>query len=160
MITELLKRKADLETKDDYGDTPLLKAVKNDAPENVIDLLLERGANVHAVAEDRKTILHFAAQKRETNLMNQLTKEHSYVDAQDNVGWTPLHEAAYNGSKDAAAILIEKGQSLINFFHASSSNNSISLVVNCHNCTCLSGPTIRQHRSAVDVGMVVIVCIP
>ena len=112
LATELLKRGADLETKDDYGYTPLLKAVKNDAPGNVIDRLLECGGNVHAVAEDRKTALHFAAQKHEKRMMEKMIKYLKvslFVNAQDSVGWTPLHEAAYYGSEVAAVILIKKG---------------------------------------------------
>ena len=117
LATELLKRGADLETKDDYGYTLLLKAVKNDAPGNVIDRLLECGGNVHAVAEDRKTALHFAAQKHEKRMMEIMIKhlkgdlkvQSKFVNAQDSVGWTPLHEAAYYGSKVAAVILIKKG---------------------------------------------------
>ena len=100
-----------METKDDYGCTPLMKAVKNDAPRGVIDLLLDRGANVHTVAEDRKTVLHLAAQKGNEFMMRKLIARDlsKSVNAEDKDGWTPLHEAAYYGSEVAAAVLIEKG---------------------------------------------------
>ena len=110
MITELLKREAELETKDDYGDTLLLKAVKNDAPENVIDLLLEHSANVHAVAEDRKTVLHYAAQTGKAETIKQMIESGLCVNKDDKDGWTPLHVAVHHGCKVAAAVLIEKGQ--------------------------------------------------
>ena len=107
----MLQRGVYLETKDDYGYTPLLKAVKYGAPGSVIDLLLERGANVHAVAEDRKTVLHFAAQKNDEAMLRKLIKRglSESVNAEDKDGWTPLHEAARYGSEAAAAVLIEKG---------------------------------------------------
>ena len=105
MITELLKREAELETKDDYGDTLLLKAVKNDAPENVIDLLLEHSANVH-----EKTVLHYAAQMGKAEMIKQMIESGLCVNACDKDGSTPLHVAVHHGCKVAAAVLIEKGQ--------------------------------------------------
>ena len=112
MAIELLKRGPNLETKDNYGYTPLLKAVKYGAPRNIVDLLLEYGANVHSITEDRKTVLHFAAQKGDEAMMRKLTERDlsKSVNAEDNDGWTPLHEAAYYGREAAAVVLTEKGQ--------------------------------------------------
>ena len=100
-----------MEIRDNYGYTPLLKAVKYSAPGSVIDLLLEHGADVHAVAEDRKTVLHFAAQKNDKVLLRELIQRGLFesVNAEDKDGWLPLHEAARYGSEAAAAALIEKG---------------------------------------------------
>ena len=114
MAIELLKRGANLETKDYYGYTPLLKAVKYGAPENIINLLLEYGANVHSITEDRKTVLHFAAQKGDEAMMRKLIEIDlsKSVNAEDKDGWTPLHEAAYHGREAAAVVLTEKGQYL------------------------------------------------
>ena len=35
------------------------------------------------------------------------------VNAEDNDGWTPLHEAAYYRSEGAAKVLTEKGDELL-----------------------------------------------
>ena len=101
-----------MEIRDNYGNTPLLKAVKNGGPGSVIDLLLEYGADVHAVAEDRKSVLHFAAQKHDEAMLIKLIERglSESVNAEDKDGWTPLHDAAYHGSEVTAAVLIEKGQ--------------------------------------------------
>jgi len=109
MAIQLLKRGANLDTKDDYGYTPFLKAIKNDAPGRIVDLLLERGADAHAVAEDRKTALHFAAQKSEEQIIRQMIKSGLSLEAEDKDGWRPLHEAARYGSKVATAILAKNG---------------------------------------------------
>ena len=61
--------------------------------------------------EDRKTALHFAAQKDDKVVMRKMIERGLFLDAEDKNGWTPLHEAAYYGSKGAAGVLIEKGQS-------------------------------------------------
>ena len=114
LVQHLLKKGADLEAKDDYGYTPFLQAVKYGAPGDIVDLLLEAGANVVVLAEDRKSALHFLAQKKGEEMMTRkLVARGLSVDAEDNDGWTPLHEAAQNGSKDVAEVFIEKGQSLV-----------------------------------------------
>ena len=109
LVRQILEKGASQETKDDYGYTPLLEAVKYGASEEIVDLLLEHGADVHTLTEDRKTALHFAAQKNDEVMMRKMTERGLSVDAEDKDGWTPLHEAAYYGSKGAAGVLIEKG---------------------------------------------------
>ena len=100
-----------METNDNYGCTPLLNAVKYGAPESIVDLLLEHGANVHAVSEDGKTVLHFAAQRDNEVMMRKLIERElsNTVNAEDIHGQTPLHDAAYYGSEVAAMVLTEKG---------------------------------------------------
>ena len=109
LVKKLLKKGAHLENKDDDGYTPLLKAVRDNAPEDIIDVLLEHGANVQVVV-DRKTALHFAAQRGKENLMKRMIKSGLSVDVQDKDGWRPLHAAAHYGSKDAVVLLAESGQ--------------------------------------------------
>ena len=113
LVKKLLKKGAHLETKDDYGYTPLLEAVNYGAPEEIIDLLLEHGADVHAVEEDKKCALHFAAQNDDEDVMRKMIARGVSVEAEDKDGWTPLHEAAYYGSEDVAEVLTENGQSSI-----------------------------------------------
>ena len=113
LVTELLKRGANLETKDNYGYTPLLKAVKNGArTRSMVDLLLERGANVHALTEDAKSVLHFVAQTNDEDLMRMLFEKDlsKLVNAEDKNGSRPLHEAARSGNELTAIVLIANGQ--------------------------------------------------
>lgn len=112
LVKKLLMRGARLETRDGYGYTPLVKAVKYSAPKEIVDLLLEHGVDVHAVAEDEKTALHFAAQNDDEDIMRSLFESGLSADVEDNDGWTPLHEAVYYGSEAAVEVLTEKGQTL------------------------------------------------
>ena len=113
LVKKLLMEGAYLETKDDYGFTPLLEAVNFGAPAEIMDLLLEHGANVHAVTKSMKTALHFAAQHDDEYNTRKMIERGQFVNAEDNNGWTPLHEAAYYGSKNAAVVLTDKGQLLV-----------------------------------------------
>ena len=133
LVRMLLEKGACLETKDDYGCTPILEAVKYGAAEEMVDLLLEHGADVHTHAENRKTALHFAAQKGDEVTMRKMIERGLSVGAGDKDGCTPLHEAAHYGSKGAAGILMEKGQSLV-FHHKTYKPVSSAhiLPVGCH----------------------------
>ena len=111
LVKKLLKKGAHLETKDDDGFTPLLMAVRDGAPEDVIDALLEQGADVRAVTVHRKTALHFAARKGEDSLIGSLMERGLSADVEDKDGRRPLHEAAHYGSTDAVVFLAENGQS-------------------------------------------------
>ena len=123
LVKKLLMNGARLETTDDYGYTPLLKAVKYSASKEVIDLLLVHGADVLAVTEDEKTALHFAAQNDEVEMIKSMIERGLPVNAEDNDGWTPLHEAAYYGSEGAAKVLTEKGDELL--LHCRVSSNAV-----------------------------------
>ena len=113
LVKMLLMKGAHLEAVDDYGYTPLLKAVKYSVPDEIIDLLLVHGADVYAVTEDEKTALHFAAQNDEEDMIRAMIERGLPVDVEDNDGWTPLHEAVYYGSGGAAKALIEQGDELL-----------------------------------------------
>ena len=88
LVKMLLMNGAHLETTDDYGCTPLLKAVKYSASNEVIDLLLVHGADVLAVTEDEKTALHFAAQNDEVDMIKSMIERGLPVNVEDNDGWT------------------------------------------------------------------------
>ena len=109
----LLEKGAHLEIKDDYSYTPLLQAVRLGAPEEIVDLLLEHGADVHTLTEDKETALHLAAQKDDEIMTRKMIEKGLSVDAEGRGGWTPLHVVAHYGSKHAAQVLTEKGQSVI-----------------------------------------------
>ena len=67
---------------------------------------------MHALTEDRKSVLHFVAQTRDEAMMRKLLEKglSKSVNVEDKDGWTPLHEAARCGSEVAAVVLIENGQ--------------------------------------------------
>ena len=77
----LLDHGADVNAKNDQGETPLHLASRGeyDSPDDgvrVAELLLERG---------------------------------SYVSAQDNICWTPLHSASYNGKPEIIQVFLRYG---------------------------------------------------
>ena len=104
--------------------TPLLAAVSTQAcSAPIIDMLVEGGANVSAVDEDKQTALHIAArvgvsssviaalldQESMSKTKASKTKPRLGIDALDGWGRTALHWAAVNGHRNACKDLIDRG---------------------------------------------------
>jgi hypothetical protein len=60
----LLNLSVDVNVEDDYGDTPLLEAIEQDAPADIIELLLAKGASCD-IFKNSQTVIHMAQDKPE-----------------------------------------------------------------------------------------------
>ncbi len=90
--------------------TPLHYAAIRDH-NDVVELLIEKGANVDAKAFV-KTALHFACEKDFLKIAMTLLKYGANIEVADENGFTPLHIASYKGHE--TLVSIEK--SLILFY--------------------------------------------
>jgi ankyrin repeat protein len=89
-----------------YG-TPLHATLVEGGHVEVSELLIERGADVNALNEDKSIPLHFASQFGHLDVAKRLLAHGASVNSKTNVGWTPLHSAAYLGRFQIARILLE-----------------------------------------------------
>jgi hypothetical protein len=126
----LLEHGADVNARDDLGDTPLHEAAHGHV--DVVRLLLEHGADVNARDKNGQTPLHEAASwgvvrllpdhgadvnTRDKNgrirgladVVRLLLERGADVNARDEDGRTPLHWAAFAGYADVARLLLEHG---------------------------------------------------
>ncbi|MEN6574693.1 MAG: ankyrin repeat domain-containing protein [Phycisphaerales bacterium] len=89
------------------GSTPLHLAADK---EDVIEVLLAKGADVNVRCKDGTTPLHLASRMGEKNAVELLLFHGADVNAQDQRGSTPLHSAAlrYN-STEVVGVLIDCG---------------------------------------------------
>ncbi|OGH96804.1 MAG: hypothetical protein A2104_02905 [Candidatus Melainabacteria bacterium GWF2_32_7] len=99
MIKLLLKKGADINARDDYGQSLLHKKAYN---REITELLIKNGADVNARDKDGKTPLHCA----NSETVDLLIEKGADVQARDNNGVTPLHCAE---SKKTAETLVENG---------------------------------------------------
>ena len=94
------------------GFTALHLAAFFGRPEGVA-LLLERGADVNAVATSEQIgpvqPLHSAAAMRQLESARLLVERGADVNAGQAGGYTPLHEAAANGDDELARLLLAAG---------------------------------------------------
>ena len=89
-------------------DQPLIQASKDGDVSQVGDLL-DNGANVNAVDNEKKTPLHWASLKGHEAVAALLVKNGADVNAVDNNKNTPLHYASVKGSDAVATLLVDNG---------------------------------------------------
>jgi ankyrin repeat protein len=76
--------------------------------ENIITMLLEKGADATAQDRSGRTALHWAAGSGHEAVVRLLLEKEADAAAQNNNGWTALHWAAWGGHKAVARLLLDK----------------------------------------------------
>tara|TARA_Y100000739_G_scaffold218941_1_gene216871 strand:- start:118 stop:834 length:717 start_codon:yes stop_codon:yes gene_type:complete len=129
----LIKKGADLEGKDKFGNTSLHYTAKNGS-KKIIAILIDQNVDVNAKNKAGETPLDIAANKETADFLIKNNGEYGtfigavaggnidaikkFVNAGANVnqkvqhGWTPMHEAAIFGHTDVARLLIKKGANI------------------------------------------------
>jgi len=108
-IAELLLAKgADVNAKDDSGDTPLHNAAEA-GHKDMAGLFLANGADVNAGDKYSSTPLHVAAREGHKDVAELLLAKGADVNARDSYGNTPLHDASYRGHTSMVELLLANG---------------------------------------------------
>ncbi|MDX1901111.1 MAG: ankyrin repeat domain-containing protein [Gammaproteobacteria bacterium] len=100
--------KLDIPESKETGVTLLMRAVESGAKE-IVQLLLDRKANVNATDEEGKTALHYGCKSfypDKSDIVNILLKQGANVHAIDTKGNAPLH---YAQDLDTAETLLKSG---------------------------------------------------
>ena len=90
----LLDNGAQVDVRDEDGNTPLILAAKGASRPETIQLLIEKGAKVNARNNDGWTPLMIAARGSGWQYIQLLIKKGAEVNVRNNDGWTPLMIAA------------------------------------------------------------------
>ena len=96
---------------DQYGNTPLHKAVVIENLEAISDLLAA-GADLEARNQNGLTPLHYAAIGGDFEVISTLLAAGADLEARDQDGLTPLHYAASGGSPEVITTLLAAGADL------------------------------------------------
>lgn len=90
----LIKNGADVSLEDENGLNPFHSAAFHDHPEVVFVILMEAEPDLDATDHDGNTAAHGSDQNGNADTTRALVAAGANVQATDNDGWTPLHEAA------------------------------------------------------------------
>jgi hypothetical protein len=106
VVQQLLEAKADVEAKDNDGQTALHWAARS-SHEVMVRLLLEAKANVEAKDNNGQTALHLAARNGHEAVVRLLLEAKADVEAKGNYGQTALHLAAQHGHEAVVWLLLD-----------------------------------------------------
>ncbi len=113
LAKNLIENGADVNQTDSSGNSLLIVSSANGYSE-IVNLLLDSGANVHAVDSSMKaTALHAAAYLRHLEVMKSLIEYGIDIDAQGPYnGYTALHDAVWQNNIEGVKLLINAGARL------------------------------------------------
>ena len=136
----LLSKGAKADARSKLGRTPLLIAAYNDGAIEAARLLLEKGADVNARDNGGTSVLELAAFANNIELARILIAKGANVNNVDELGFTPLLDAAGNGDHNAAMVklLIEHGANV-----NAKSGDSVEIVKN--------GPLALGHLTPLQL---------
>ena len=107
--------KADINAKDDMGNTPLHKSITTRHPDyKYIKLLIDNGANINSKDNAGRTALYRACDKYYPNstVVKLLIENGADVNIRAHNGMSPLYEASRHNYLDIVKLLVEGGADL------------------------------------------------
>ena len=108
IVERLLQKGADVNLRDKFGITALMRAVSSNHKE-IIERLLQKGADVNVKNNDGETPLMRAVKNGNKDIVELLIKNSADVNAKNDDGKTALIRAVEKGNKDIVELLIQKG---------------------------------------------------
>ncbi|KAF3929044.1 Ankyrin-3 [Dactylellina cionopaga] len=105
-VATLLDWRADIDALNTASNRRALHAACENGHEDVVRILLQRGASVNVADEDGKTPLHLAAADGGEGITRMLIQSGADLNAVDDEGDLPLHVAADNGSSDIVPLFL------------------------------------------------------
>ncbi|KAK8186813.1 ankyrin repeat-containing domain protein, partial [Phyllosticta paracitricarpa] len=97
----------DVDEQDGSGWTPLMMAASLKDSDELVDLLISRGADVNIKNNNGNTALHFTASKSNLDIARKLVENKASARVKDKRGQLPLHRAAAVGSVPLIKLLLE-----------------------------------------------------
>ncbi|KAG4439905.1 hypothetical protein IFR05_004629 [Cadophora sp. M221] len=134
-VVQFLISSHNLDLQDSYSRTPLLYAVMS-GHEAVVQLMLEKSADVNTANKYQETPLHLASRKGHVEVVQLLLEKSADVNATDNDEETPLHRASWNGHIEVVQLLLLKKSADVNAtnedgetpLHLASENGHVEVV--------------------------------
>lgn len=117
-IVKMLFEHADAEAKDNWGNTPLHYAIISldyHGDESIIQLLLQRGANIESRNAKGTTPLLCAISYRRYDTAQLLLEKGANIEERDKEGMTPLLYSSGDHNGDIVQLLLKKGANVMSW---------------------------------------------
>ncbi|KAL7943334.1 ankyrin repeat-containing domain protein [Trichoderma barbatum] len=141
----LIEEGADVEAKDNDGNTPLSRAAywgKSEA----VQLLLANNANIEAKNNSGDTPLGRAAFRGNLEAIQLLLVNNANIEAKSNSGNTPLGRAAFRGNLEAIQLLLANNANM----KARNHNNRTPLAEATYACECSAVKLLLDNKASPD----------
>ncbi|XP_072048731.1 uncharacterized protein [Amphiura filiformis] len=106
-VSKCLHQRADINSKYDWDGNPPLHLAAMYGHQEVCDVLLKAGADVHGKNNGGKTPLHLASLDGHQEVCDVLLKAGADVHSKNNDEDTPLHGAAMRGHEEVCDVLLK-----------------------------------------------------
>ncbi|GJQ66387.1 hypothetical protein Trydic_g4412 [Trypoxylus dichotomus] len=111
-IEELFKWKASMETKNYFGQAPLVYGLCKESGDRIISTLIDHGCDVCVADNKGFTSLHYASYKKSTFIAQKLIENGANIDFMNYKGDTPLHMGVLEGNLEYVCLLLCYGASV------------------------------------------------
>lgn len=109
IVELLLKRGAAVDSMEKKNGQSSLVLCASRGDLEIMELLIQHGADVNLQDRYGLTALHWAARSGHTDIVELLLEKGAYPNPREDYGFTPLHEAAENNHPDIIELLISAG---------------------------------------------------
>jgi ankyrin repeat protein len=99
----------DVNVRHKMGFTSLISISSIKGWEDIIQLFIEKGADVEARDLDQKSAIHYAVVFGVAENVDILISNGAQMEITDDQGWTPLHHAVFAGQTDIVKLLLKRG---------------------------------------------------
>lgn len=147
IVKLLVEADADIEQQGPQGNTPLAAAAGVGNSPDIVEYLLNNGANVNVRGYGGTTALYQSVRSKKAQIAELLILHGANVNAKTDDGWTPLHFAATNGMEATTKLLIDKGVNV----NSKDAEGKTSLAWargnisrNCMQCRSLATPALLE----------------
>ena len=104
-VLEMLEVGVLVDSRNEYGDTPVHLAAYRNQTEDVVQVLLQNGAGVNKQTDMSVTPLNAVAWENSSDVIKVLLQQDASTNIKNTLGYTPLDMAYRRDNKEALSLL-------------------------------------------------------